>query len=724
MSFNNKKVNFNVGMNNLISLSEFCAFIGKKGAFVSKLFKFILKEGVDERFVDENGEILSVFYGTSVKITAKNLFIDKRAIQYFIKKYEKDLINFGVSAEMLKSVIYELPRVTAGSESVVNLWEVMAKLSPNTKCVSELCKYVKDNYLDAKYPVTDSKGYIHMEPVFAFSKGKAGRSSIVMKKDAYSSFMKRYKELIKKEAARLDSASTIISLRGVLRELNMTENKDLLLKDFIINNCLDETFTFKNEEGKVETLPCFSYTDERYLSIDKRGLRSFVSRHEAELRKIGFKNFAHVLADKPKLIGRGQLYSLKDVQILLNSPKLLKKITQFLEEKGVDSLKIKLSDEKEYPVFKEFYFKGQKGYYMPKSYLDTFLMQHQDLLESFGTRREFILDRSGIQKIPYKDSQMIVFDDFYQYLTTDGRFHKELSNKIKTLFKDETYECKDEMGLTQKAPVFQTVRSGVGVVTVFKNEQALKSFISNHRYFLIKNGIKKDALEKLLGEKEVINYTDDFVPLYDFPKVFHQSKTNIIKTTREKYLNETYPTYDENGVLLQKPMFVAMQHDGKGMIFYGIKKDMLVHFAKKHQEELKISDLVIKDLTGEIKISTKMPEHLTIADLFKGMGKDSRNTIVKMEDFVVQKCMNDMFVTKNEADTLITKPIFSYRRQKESGSVKVCIDVNGFSTFFKKYRNEMAQMGINLTVFAQRVKESKLSMRHFILNRLKQLGRV
>ena len=105
MSFNNKKVNFNVGMNNLISLSEFCAFIGKKGAFVSKLFKFILKEGVDERFVDENGEILSVFYGTSVKITAKNLFIDKRAIQYFIKKYEKDLINFGVSAEMLKSVI-------------------------------------------------------------------------------------------------------------------------------------------------------------------------------------------------------------------------------------------------------------------------------------------------------------------------------------------------------------------------------------------------------------------------------------------------------------------------------------------------------------------------------------------------------------------------------------------------------------------------------------------
>ena len=255
---------------------------------------------------------------------------------------------------------------------------------------------------------------------------------------------------------------------------------------------------------------------------------------------------------------------------------LKEKLTAYLDENGVKAFTYLDENKKEVPLFKEFYFKGEKNYYLPKPMLKFFLTNYQGVLESLGVRSEFILDRSGVQKIPYKTKDMVLFDDFYLSLTTDGRFHKELTQKIKTLFKDEVVEYKDEMGITRQEPVFVKARSGFGVATLFKNERTMKAFIAKHRDFLIKHKIKKEAIANCLGEKVLLHYSPEYIPLYDFSKVFHQSKKNISKIVREKYLDETYPCLDENGVLTEKPVFQPMQHEGRGMIFYACTKEALI----------------------------------------------------------------------------------------------------------------------------------------------------
>ena len=723
MHFKKKQPVFDVGMENLISFSQFAGLIGNQGVFVQKLTKFILKKAFMERFVTDNGEILACFYGTGGRICAKNLFIDKRAIHYFVKKYEKELEQLGASSDALKTVIHHLPRVQAKTDGIMNLWQIMAKISVNTKCVSDLCQYVKDNFLDETYPVMASNGCISMEKSFVFAKGKAGRSGIAIKKDAVPYFLKRYQSVLKKEADRLDLNMPVISIRGLMRELNMMENKDLDLKNFIINHCMNDTFQLKTKEGEIQTLPCFYYTEERYLCIDKRGLHTFVSRYQKELKELGFKNFAHVLADKQKLAGRKDFYSLKDLQDLLYCFTLKDKITNYLNEKGVQALTYQTTTREEVPFFKEFYFKGQKSYYLPKNMLVAFLTQEKDLLESFGVRSEFILDRSGVQKIPLKNKDMIVFDDFYARLTTDSRFHKGLSEKLKTLFKDEVFEYQDEMGRLIQSPVFMKVRSGVGISTVFSNEQAMKSFVSKHRDFLIKHKIKKEAILNYLGEKAAINYTDEYVMLSDFPKIFHQSKKNMPRIIREKYLDETYTVLDENNVLVERPIFYPMQHEGKGMIFYGCKKEDLTRFARRHQEDLKISDLVLKELEGKITIPQKTDDYISIPDFFRGMSKSNRPAILQMNKFVVQNCMQDMYVTTNDAGALVTKPIFSYTRHKESGVTMLCIDVNGAPTLFKRRGPELKKLGIYPDVFIKKIKASKQTVKQAIMDKLRTLGR-
>ena len=724
MTFKKKQPVFNVKMDHLVSFTEFASMIGKQGVFVKKLAEFVIKNTVDERFVTDKGEILFCFYATKANLKPKNLFIDERAILHFVKKYEKDLEGIGASSDALKAVIYSLPRVSSKGDEIVNLWQEMAKLSKNTKCVSELCQYLKDHFLAETYPVMSASGYIHMEPMFVFSKGKAGRACIALKKEALPYFLKSHKETLLQEAEKLNESTILMSLRGLLRELNMTENKDMELKDFIINNCLKDTFEVKNEEGVIQTLPCFSYTDERYLCIDKRALYSFVSRYQDELKKLGFKNFEHILNEKQKLSGRKKFYSLKEIQEMLCSGNLQEKLTSYMDEKGIQSIYCLDENKKEVPLFKEFYFKGEKNYYLPKQMLNFFLTNYQDLLESLGARSEFILDRSGVQKIPYKTSEMVLFDDFYLSLTTDARFHKELSQKIKTLFKDEMVEYQDAMGQVHQEPVFIRARSGFGVATVFKNKRAMKSFIAKYRDFLMKHKIKKEAIANCLGEKTMIHYSPEYIPLYDFSKVFHQSTKNISKIVREKYLDETYPCLDENGVLIEKPVFHAMQHDGRGMIFYGCKKDALIHFARKHQEELKISEIVLQELEGKIKIRPKTNDYITMPDLFKGMCKSNRNAITRMNEFVTQQCMNDMFVENNEVGALVSKPIFSYTRNQESGSLLLCIHVNGIETFFKQRASELMNRGIYPVPFIKKVKEEKASMKNLILNRLIELGRI
>lgn len=724
MTFKKKQPVFNVKMDHLISFNEFASIIGTQGAFVKKLVEFVVKNTVDERFVNDKGEILFCFYGTNKNLKPKNLFIDKRAILYFVKKYEKDLLDLGASSDALKAVIHKLPRVSAHSDEILNLWQEMAKLSKNTKCVSGLCQYLKDHFLDETYPVMSSSGYIHMKPMFVFSRGKAGRACIALKKEALPHLLKNHKEELQKEAERLNESTNLMSLRALLRELNMMENIDIELKEFILNNCLEDTFEVKNEEGVVQTLPCFTCTSDRYLCIDKRALYTFVSRHQEDLKKIGFKNFNHILNEKQKLSGRNKFYSLKEIQEMLCSVTLQEKLASYMDEKGVKAFTYLDENKKEVPLFKEFYFKGEKNYYLPKNLLNSFLTNYQGFLESLGVRSEFILDRSGVQKIPYKTREMVLFDDFYLSLTTDARFHKELSQKIKTLFKDEVVEYKDEMGIIRQEPVFVKARSGFGVATLFKNERTMKAFIAKHRDFLIKHKIKKEAIANCLGEKVLVHYSPEYIPLYDFSKVFHQSKKNISKIVREKYLDETYPCLDENGVLTEKPVFQPMQHEGRGMIFYACTKEALIHFARKHQEELKISEIVLQDLEGKIKIRPKTTDYISIPDLFRGMSKSNRNAIDRMNEFVTQHCMNDMFVEENEVGTLVSKPVFSYTRNHESGSLLLCINVNGIETFFKHRAPELMNRGIYPVPFIKKVKEAKTPMKNLILNRLKELGRV
>lgn len=715
---------FNVKMDNLISLVDFVGLMGKNGVFVKKMLNFILKKGVHERFVTEEGEILSVFYGTSEKIKPTNLYIDRRAVRYFAKKYEADLLELGVNPDYLKVIILNIPRVQTGVENGYSLWATLSKISPNTKCVSELCQYVKDNFLADEYTVVSPSGYMSREKIFAFSKGKAGRAGFVIKKDAYDFFMKHYKECLKKEAHRLDENSNVIGVRLFLRELNMMENKDIDFKKFVIKKCLNETFDFVDENGNVQTLPCFSYSQNRYLNIDKRGIQSFVTRHEKELKALGFKNFNHVIENKSKLITKQGYLSLMELSESLRYSALKAKFKDFLSANGTDHFYMEDATGKQIPFFQEFYYHGQKRFYIKKENVPLFLKKYSDVLEDFGVRKEYIDDRSGVQKISYKTSDMIGFEEFYLRLGTDARFHVALSKKIQEQFKNERYESLDENKNLSSREIFKTVRSGISLSMVFVNETALKSFMSHNREFLISEGIKKESIEHFLGEKPALDYSDAYVPLYNLEGVLHRSKHDLAKIVRENYLDETYSVVDKNGTITQENMFVPMRHAGKGSIFYAIKRDALLEFAKRHQEEFKISDIVIDELSGKLKIVEKTDDYISLPNLYRGCSKDNRRAINQANKFIVQNCLNDMYVTTSEVGTLMTKPIFSYARHTKSGTIMLCIDTNGIESFFKNRGPELKKMGIFPFAFVKQVKETKKTMKSVIFERLKTLGRV
>ena len=170
--------------------------------------------------------------------------------------------------------------------------------------------------------------------------------------------------------------------------------------------------------------------------------------------------------------------------------------------------------------------------------------------------------------------------------------------------------------------------------------------------------------------------------------------------------------------------------------FFKIRK----FFARKKEEKQakKTANTLkeVKQLLNDVNTHYNKDNITKRNDWMKGVDERAVTCKSQMEDLkeallqvsqslnMNTKMTEDMFVENNEVGSLVSKPVFSYTRNHESGSLSLCIHVNGIETFFKQRAPELMHRGIYPVPFIKKVKEEKTSMKNLILNRLIELGRI
>ncbi len=686
------------------TISELTQLLGEKKRFKRVVYNWLVPHHLFDRFETvQDGERIQepiIYQGVS-GLGIKSCYILKKAVPSFVQAHQSELEQMGISSDIIHIVGHDLTRIEKYSdEDYIRLWDLAIKFTRNSKSVQSIVDYIYQNLLTATYATSDETGNKTSQNMFVTWVPTQGTPRFFLKKEALSAFMEQFGSILKQTAQQIDKETDVVSLRYLGRQLCAEYVLlDSELKQFIEAKCLDDTYVETDEKGRKHVKKIFEIGKRRELHIQKKGIPTFVRKHQSELQSLGLNSVSHVADGVQKISKPKDMYTIQQLATRLGGSRKYDVFYNWFTQHLMNATVEKTHTNGEVSarrLFVPYLWNGEKRYYITKKDLKTAIYRYRSEFLEMGAVPEILDELAGMGKVRKKTPQMIPFYRFYQMLSSPMRYHTDTTKMIMERFAHETYTETDKQGVLFESPVFERVQAGPIYTTVFRNKKAMLSFVSKHRDFLEEQGINRFLIQDLLGEKAVEHMSDDLIPLSDLRKELYCADYNIVRCIKEKYLDETYPTTNESGESVEKSMFVWAGIRNKGVGCICIRKDALPYLAERHQEEFKLRPIVVDELCGRIHIMPKTPDLLSANDVCILLGKNHREARHTFGDVFNNICFDDMVVSDDKQASKQSTPMFTYARRSDNGHVFICIRQEGLIAFLKKYASQLGITDIHL----------------------------
>lgn len=687
-----------------LSMDDFARLLHKQPSFGKVLREFVKENMLDKTVLltPSSGKEreIPVFYYGAKKSNRSSWYIYEKAVVPFLKRHIDAFEKLGIPLENLIAATNQIP-VILGEEkqkyNLISLWDVATKCSYNTKILSTVAQEIKRVYLTETFLKIDTKtGQEIQTPMFVFVKPKMGQSGVFMVKEALPVFLERHKEALKNFAKLLEQSNEQLSLRSFSRYLGTSKYEPELLQ--FIQKHFDETFEKKDETGTKKQYPIFSYTKLTngvlVLNIHKEGAQHFISKHKEELVEMGYKGVQALLHNFEKKGFQKGYLSIREIATQLHkSSAFAIKLTELIQQKySNDVIEEKHPKTKQIKTRKMFFSRYQKNmiYFIKETDLSLFLNRYKNVLFELGADEKIINHILKKDIIPSKSSEMVTFRDFMRLIKRNNISAQSILNEIKTNHLNDTYEEIDATGKKTKKPIFIYAKNKTSFSYYFANKKAMRAFFKQQKNMLINFGIKEELINTILGKQTVHPYNPDYIFITKLLSHLHIHQSNFTNYIKKHHLDETYFAPDENGKMVEKPMFIFMAAKVAGIGNYAIHKDALAIFAKRYQKEFNIKNDIIQSLENNDTLVKKQKTHLTITQLVKFLNKSTLFANPFMQK-IKAHYLNEtaQIKTKNGKETI---PVFA-KAYTKTGAITIYVDTRALPSFLNKHKEEFVKLG-------------------------------
>ncbi len=452
------------------------------------------------------------------------------------------------------------------------------------------------------------------------------------------------------------------------------------IEEYIKETCLNDTFVIKTKNGEEKTLPVFELAEPRNGKqtpyFNPLAMDSFVASRGEELRHKA-KEFDENCPTVPLRILRRTLG--------LTIPKE-KELLKFIETKCLhDTFLLQNEDGSfseelifDYPMdnHSKAYLSVQKKGVIP------FIRAHQEELQKLGAKNLTAL----IESIPAFNKE--------EGLLQRGGIFKELrlSNQERNTFNQLFFnllvhkKITDEYGQSQ--PLF--IKRKVRQQTVYcLRKEDLPTLIYSFQEELKAIGLRQAVIDHYLNQKTISKKTKEMITLSDFSVHFLHSRlvTPLLTAIRQHHLTDTYETVDDQGNIVQKPVFIKVgskEDNSKNYVF--ADKEAVFHFARKNKDLLlshQITAFQYENIFREEGANIPEGEAVLVQDLAAKYHFFGQKHLSQIPTFALET-----YTTTDQNGDKIEKPLLFRKRQK-SGHLRYYILKEAIWHLLTKHQKEL-----------------------------------
>ena len=182
--------------------------------------------------------------------------MNKKALLPFLERYKDELIAHGIFENRIKAILANIPILEETTPDLMDMWSFAKKLGGNSYVAKELACYIEDTFLGSTYR-TENNGVQTQSPLFVYVKKSRGGGSFYFKREAFNTFKERYASQIQSFLLQAEKNNEFEDLRSFVRKISKSGARDKDVYDFIIKNCLNDTFEVTDNEDTKNNIPIF-----------------------------------------------------------------------------------------------------------------------------------------------------------------------------------------------------------------------------------------------------------------------------------------------------------------------------------------------------------------------------------------------------------------------------------------------------------------------------------
>ena len=501
-----------------------------------------------------------------------DFLVSKEGALAFIDSHQQQLVDLGVSKTHIKAILNNIPFQKEEPQNVWNLWDFTKKFTKNSKNVLKLAEFISDNLFESCYPKQMPDGSIQEEPMFLYWRGKRRSTTFFFKAEAFDYFKEQFAPLLAQKEAEIEAQNEFISIRHFLLKVSGKHISDKKLSDFIKQNALDDVYEETDATGQVIQKKMFE-VEHGTISMRKNAIYAFTLRYQKELESFGLLNMNHVLNQSIRLrdLPAGAI-SLSNLLKKHQLYKLLPQMTLVVQKA--------YNKQKSTPnaLIKSYYHKNQLEYYIDEKDTKAFFTRFYKKLLVLGANQDRLDHLLGKRILEKRTQSMVQFRDMFYALGIHPCHFKRLRAEIESNFINETYEHMDELGVQSKQPVFIKASTQHSIRYIFKNKQAMQSFLRAHGDFFLENKVNPLRLNDASGVSPILPISDEQMTIEALAQLL--SFSNRFKDyVHKNLLEETYQS-SQKDALTEKKMFTPVRAS-TGHIVYAIDKQAIPTLQEK-----------------------------------------------------------------------------------------------------------------------------------------------
>ncbi len=523
--------------NEFMSLRSFSRYLG--GSKNENGLLKLIQTHLDETFVKEdkdgNQTKVPIFHYNEQKNGCIKLDIHKEGIKTFIIKYQQELINLGYFGVQALLHNFDKKGFQKGYLSIRQITQKLHKTDTFSKQLTDIIhqSYANDtiSFFDKKTKSTKTR------PLF-FSRF-ASKMIYFIRESDLAFFAQKYKDILLKLGADKNVIDSVI----LGKEIHSKTNKMVLFRTFISllsqNNSsgyelvkkikdsfLSDTYIETDDKGNQTKQPIFVQANSKtgifYYFRNMEAVKAFLKQQRDFFIHEGIRPeiIDTITGVQEKIPYSPNYLFLREISkhLHINRKGLTKDIKENLLNETYTVIENGQQIQKPFFVFMSSKKAGVGNWAISNEALMHFARKYQT---QFNIKEDIILALENRITIQKKKDTHLTITQLSAFLHKSSIFSKCFAQKIATDYMDIQYQIETPHG-KEKIPVFEKAYTTTGCVTTYANTLVLPQFLNEHQNELIKFGLKKESILKLIQQCEKD-------PLFHRPHLLREKIRNNVR---------------------------------------------------------------------------------------------------------------------------------------------------------------------------------------------------